>query len=121
MDYACNFDPGQVLLPMVLKSAGYRTAALGKWHNGFGTDMKVSWNAELKPGPLEFGFDSFFGTARTHSEPPLVFVRDHWIVGLDKDDPISVDHSPGTGAHGKQIGGKQAMALRPDDKLDLNP
>ena len=27
MDYACNFDSGQVLLPMVLKSAGYRTAA----------------------------------------------------------------------------------------------
>lgn len=119
MDYACNFDPGQVLLPMVLKSAGYRTAALGKWHNGFGTSMTVDWNAELKPGPLEFGFDSFFGTPRTHSEPPLVFVRDHWIVGLEKDDPISVDKSPGTGAHGKQVGGKKAMALRPDDKLDL--
>jgi len=119
MDYACNFDPGQVLLPMVLKSAGYRTAALGKWHNGFGTKAAVDWNAELKPGPLEFGFDSFFGTPRTHSEPPLVFVRDHWIVGLDKDDPISVDHSPGTGAHGKQIGGKKAMELRPDEKLDL--
>ncbi len=119
MDYACNFDPGQVLLPMVLKSAGYRTAALGKWHNGFGTSMTVNWNAELKPGPLEFGFDSYFGTPRTHSEPPLVFVRDHWIFGLEKDDPISVDHSPGTGAHGKQIGGKKAMELRPDDKLDL--
>ena len=119
MDYACNFDPGQVLLPMALKSAGYRTAAVGKWHNGFGTNRTVNWNAELKPGPLEFGFDSYFGTPRTHSEPPLVFVRDHWIVGLEKDDPISVDHSPGTGAHGKQIGGKKAMALRPDEKLDL--
>jgi arylsulfatase A-like enzyme len=119
MDYACNFDPGQVLLPMAMKSVGYRTAALGKWHNGFGTSMDVNWNSELKPGPLEFGFDSFFGTPRTHSEPPLVFVRDHWIVGLEKDDPISMDHSPGTGAHGKQIGGKKAMELRPDDKLDL--
>jgi arylsulfatase A len=119
MDYACNFDPGQILLPMVLKSAGYRTAAIGKWHNGFGTNMTVNWNAELKPGPLEFGFDSFFGTPRTHSEPPLVLVRDHWIVGLEKDDPIRVDHSPGTGAHGKQIGGEKAMDLRPDDRLDL--
>jgi arylsulfatase A-like enzyme len=38
---------------------------------------------------------------------------------LEKDDPISVDHSPGTGAHGKQVGGKKAMELRRDDKLDL--
>lgn len=119
MDYACNFDPGQILLPMPLKSAGYCTAALGKWHNGFGNSMTVNWNAELKPGPLEFGFDSFFGTPRTHSEPPLVFVRDHWIVGLETNDPISVDHSPGSGVHGKQIGGRKAMELRPDNQLDL--
>lgn len=118
MDYACNFDPRQVLLPVALKSAGYCTAMLGKWHNGFGLEKTVNWNAELKPGPLEFGFDSFFGTPRTHSEPPLVFVRDHWIVGLEKDDPITVDQSPGSGAHGKQIGGKKAMELRPDEKLD---
>jgi arylsulfatase A len=119
MDYACNFDTGQVLLPELLRSAGYRTAAIGKWHNGFGTEMKVNWNAPLKPGPLEFGFDSFFGTPRTHSEPPLVFVRDHRILGWEAGDPISVDHSPGTGAHGKQVGGMKAMALRPDERIDL--
>ncbi len=119
MDYACNFDPGQVLLPQVFRDAGYRTAAIGKWHNGFGTQREVDWNAPLKPGPLEFGFDSFFGTPRTHSEPPLVFVRDHAILGWDKNDPISVDKSPGTGAHGKQVGGKKAMELRPDEKIDM--
>ena len=117
--YACQFDDGQVLLPAVLKSAGYRTAMLGKWHNGFGREAALNWNVELKPGPLEFGFDSFFGTPRTHSEPPLVYVRDRWIVGLEKDDPISVDHSPGTGAHGQQVGGKKAMAMRPADNIDL--
>ena len=119
MDYACNFDDGQILLPAALKSKGYRTAMLGKWHNGFGRVPEVNWNAELKPGPLEFGFDSFFGTPRTHSEPPLVFVRDRWIVGLEKDDPIGVDHSPGTGPHGKQTGGQKAMAARPVDQIDL--
>jgi arylsulfatase A len=119
MDYACNFDAGQVLLPELLRKAGYRTAAIGKWHNGFGTTTKVDWNAPLKPGPLEFGFDSFFGTPRTHSEPPLVFVRGHHILGWEASDPISVDHSPGTGAHGKQVGGTKAMALRPGDRIDL--
>ncbi len=119
MDYACSFDDGQILLPAMLKTAGYRTAIIGKWHNGFGKKSIVDWNAELKPGPLEFGFDSYFGTPRTHSEPPLVFARDHWIVGIEKDDPISVDRGPGTGAHGKQIGGRKAMSLRPADKVDL--
>jgi arylsulfatase A-like enzyme len=119
MDYACQFDDGKVLLPGALKDAGYRTAMLGKWHNGFGRSNEVDWNAELKPGPLEFGFESFFGTPRTHSEPPLVFVRDHRIVGWDAGDPISVDHSPGTGAHGQQVGGVKAMALRPTERIDL--
>ncbi len=119
MDYACNFDAGQILLPGALQAAGYRTAAIGKWHNGFGSQMKVDWNADLKPGPLEFGFDAFFGTPRTHSEPPLVFVRDHRIVGLDPADPISVDQSPGTGAHGRQVGGTKALAERPADQVDL--
>ena len=119
MEYACSFDEGQILLPALLRTAGYRTAAIGKWHNGFGTTAKVDWNAPLKPGPLEFGFDSFFGTPRTHSEPPLVFMRDHRILGWEESDPISVDRSPGTGAHGKQVGGTKAMALRPDDQIDL--
>jgi arylsulfatase A-like enzyme len=119
MEYACNFDPGQILLPEALRSAGYRTAAIGKWHNGFGTTAAVDWNAPLKPGPLEFGFDSFFGTPRTHSEPPLVFMRDHRILGWEEGDPISVDRSPGTGAHGRQVGGKKAMSMRPTDQIDL--
>ena len=119
MDYACHFDEGQILLPGALKAAGYRTAMLGKWHNGFGRTSEVDWNAELKPGPMEFGFDSFFGTPRTHSEPPLVFVRNRRILGWDASDPISVDHSPGTGAHGRQIGGAKAMEMRPTERIDL--
>ena len=118
MDYACQFDEGQVLLPELLRGSGYRTAAIGKWHSGFGTRTEVDWNAPLKPGPLEFGFESFFGTPRTHSEPPLVFVRDHRILGWEKSDPISVDRSPGTGVHGKQVGGRKAMELRPTDRID---
>jgi hypothetical protein len=83
-DYSLYFHVGQVTLPSLLKSAGYHTAALGKWHSGFGRGAPdPDWNAELKPGPLEIGFDSFFGTPKTHNEPPLVFVEDRHVVGLD--------------------------------------
>lgn len=119
-DYSLYFHEGQVTLPALLQGAGYHTAALGKWHCGFGRDLpEPDWNAELKPGPLEIGFDYFFGTPRTHNEPPLVFVENHWVVGLDPADPIHVDHSPQFGPHGKMVGGAKAAAARPDDQIDF--
>lgn len=117
--YSIHFHEAQVTLPSLLKSAGYRTAALGKWHNGLGNTADPDWNAELKPGPLEAGFESFFGTPRTHNEPPLVFVDGHRIVDHDPADPISVDMSPEFGRWGKTIGGAKAQAARPDERIDF--
>ena len=116
-DYSLYFHDGQVTLPSLLKSAGYRTAALGKWHNGFGRSGDPDWNGELKPGPLEIGFDYFFGTPRTHNEPPLVFVENHRVVGLDPADPIRIDKTKGP--HGEMSGGAQAAAARPDERIDF--
>ena len=117
--YSTHFHDGQVTLPSLLKSAGYRTAALGKWHNGFGHAADPNWNVDLKPGPLEIGFDSFFGTPRTHNEAPHVFVEGHRVVGHDPADPISVDLSPQFGRWGKTVGGAKAQAARPDERIDF--
>ena len=116
-DYSLYFHEGQVTLPALLQAAGYRTAALGKWHNGFGRAPEPDWNAELKPGPLEIGFDYFFGTPRTHNEPPLVFVENHRVVGLDPADPIGMDLTKGL--HGVMSGGAKARAARPDERIDF--
>jgi arylsulfatase A-like enzyme len=74
-------------LPKIMKSAGYRTAVIGKWHLGFG-NSKPDYNQELTPGPLEIGFDEFFGFPATNDRIPTVFIRDHRVVGLDPADPI---------------------------------
>lgn len=119
-DYALYFHDGQITLPSLLKAAGYHTEALGKWHLGFGRGREdTDWNKELKPGPLEVGFDYFFGTPGTHDGAPLVFIEDHYVFGLDPADPIRVDRSPKYGATGKMFGGAKAAAARPDDRIDF--
>ncbi|MHB8898495.1 MAG: sulfatase family protein [Thermoguttaceae bacterium] len=119
--YTLYFHEGQVTLPGLLKSAGYRTAALGKWHLGFGRGREPDYNGPLKPGPLEIGFDSFFGTPRTHNEPPFVFVENHQVVGLDPADPIRIvaaaDTREGWG-HGISTGAAAAHAARPVEQID---
>jgi len=120
------FHDGQVTLPALLKSAGYRTAAIGKWHLGLGRAPVTDYNAEIKPGPLEVGFDYFFGTPRTHNEPPLVFVENHRVFGLDPDDPIRMVSNADVVKRGLKDfgwglseGAQSAHAARPEDGIDL--
>ncbi len=116
------FHEGEVTLPSLMKTAGYRTAAIGKWHLGFGRNGDPDYNAELKPGPLEVGFDSFFGCPRTHNEPPFVFVENHRMVGYDPTDPIRIvpasETKEGWG-FGISQGARTAHAARPQDRIDL--
>ena len=65
---------------------------MGKWHLGLG-DGSIDWNGQIKPGPLEVGFDESFIMAATGDRVPCVFVKGHHIVGLDPSDPIEVSYS----------------------------
>lgn len=106
--------PGQTTLPSLCKAAGYATALVGKWHLGYGKD-RPDWNGELKPGPLEIGFDSFFGTAMTHNEPPQVLVENYRVVNLSPEDPIRMlPPGPQTGIFGRMEGGRSARVHHED-------
>jgi len=83
-----TINPARMTIGRVMKEAGYATAIIGKWHLGFGHEYPVDWNKELKPGPLELGFDYYFGIPVVSSHPPFVYVENHKIVGLDPDDPM---------------------------------
>jgi arylsulfatase A-like enzyme len=86
--------PGTETLASLLKRAGYATAVVGKWHLGLG-DPKPDWNGELKPGPLEIGFDHCLLLPTTNDRVPQVYVDDHHVRNLEADDPLWVgDKAP---------------------------
>jgi arylsulfatase A-like enzyme len=90
-DAALIIDPKQLTLPGVLKRSGYRTGIVGKWHLGLGSG-NLDWNAEIKPGPLEVGFDYSFIIPATPDRVPCVFMEDHRVVNADASDPIHVSY-----------------------------
>lgn len=81
--------PGIETLPGILKRAGYATAVVGKWHLGLG-DPAPDWNGELKPGPLDIGFDHCFLLPTTNDRVPQVFVEGRRVKNLDPADPLWV-------------------------------
>jgi arylsulfatase A-like enzyme len=90
-DATLLIDPARTTLPYMLKQAGYRTAVVGKWHMGLGAGS-IDWNGEVKPGPLEIGFDYSFIMPATGDRVPCVYVENHRVVNLDPKDPISVSY-----------------------------
>ncbi len=80
-------DTEKTTIADVFKSSGYDTAAIGKWHLGFGKGTN-KWKEPLRPGPQDLGFDYYFGMPVVNSAPPYVYVENDRIVGSDPDDPI---------------------------------
>ncbi|MFK7844901.1 MAG: arylsulfatase [Rhodothermales bacterium] len=107
-DAAMVIDPEQSTVSDMLKRANYATAVVGKWHLGLGPEGGPDWNGDIKPGPLEIGFDEAFLIPATGDRVPTVYVENHRIVGLDPADPITVSFS---GPVGEEPTGKENPEL----------
>ena len=84
-------DTTATTLPSLLRRAGYATGLVGKWHLGL-DNGHIQWNGDIRPGPLEVGFDYAFYYPATNDRVPCVYVENHRVVGLNPSDPLQVSY-----------------------------
>ena len=82
-----HIETTRLNMASLLKKHGYKTAAIGKWHLGYGTDdgslkWRTDYTAELSPGPLDIGFDYHFAVPSNHGDLTGVYVENRFVYGL---------------------------------------
>ena len=118
-DASLIIRPGRTTLPSILRKAGLRTGVVGKWHLGLG-EGEIDWNGEIKPGPLEIGFDESFIMAATADRVPCVFLRGHRVVGLDPKDPIQVSYARNFPGEPTGKANPEMLRVRPSHGHDMS-
>ncbi|HTE26311.1 sulfatase family protein [Flavitalea sp.] len=91
-DAALIIPVDKVTMPSLLQKSGYTTAVVGKWHLGLGPKGGPDWNSEIRPGPLEIGFNYSFILPATVDRVPCIYVENHRVLNLDTSDPITVSY-----------------------------
>lgn len=115
----CIIAAGTRTLARMLAGVGYRTAAFGKWHLGLGWSRKdgttvsafgdqfeadmqgegrdIDYEEPFTNGPLEHGFERFFGIAGSLDMPPYCFLDQDRTVGVPtlEKEPRVTSQRPG--------------------------
>lgn len=90
-------DTTEMTIPKILKTKGYHTGIVGKWHLGLGSGDgfdgtgAINYNSNISPGPNQVGFDYSYIMADTQDRVPTVYIENGDVVNLDPSDPIEVN------------------------------
>lgn len=86
-----TIDEDQFTIASLLQHYGYQTAMVGKWHLGFAED---GYDKPLPGGPVDRGFQSFFGIRASTDIPPYFYIRGNRAV-TPPTNQIEANKSPG--------------------------
>lgn len=89
------FERDRLTLGALFQRHGYTTGCIGKWHLGFGDGTTWQWRydwsrEDIKPGPLECGFDHFFGMAANVANHPRMYIENHRFFGRQPGDAVTM-------------------------------
>ncbi|MBD3378334.1 sulfatase-like hydrolase/transferase [candidate division KSB1 bacterium] len=85
-------EPERMTIASVLKKNGYRTACIGKWHLGFHNISDPDYDQPLRGGPVDLGFDTFFGMHASLDIPPYYYIENDQVVQAPTDS-IKASHT----------------------------
>lgn len=103
---------GQMTIASLLKASGYQTAMVGKWHLGF---RENGYDQPLPGGPVDRGFDTFFGIRASTDIPPYFYIRGNRAVQPPTDH---IDAHQTEGWSPIQGAFWRAGGIAPDLRLD---
>ncbi len=99
----------------VLQKNGYRTGMVGKWHLGF----DYSDFGNLKGGPVDRGFDNYYGISRSLDQQDYYYIEDDHAIQNPTQD---IEASEGYGKNGWQgpfwRAGKAAKDFKHEEVLN---
>lgn len=78
-------EPDRTTIASMLKTKGYRTACIGKWHLGLNwqwNNNKVDFDRPFSGGPNDLGFDYFYGIAASLDIPPYAYLENDRVTGM---------------------------------------
>ncbi len=116
--YTNLIEPGRETLATIVKKSGYRTAMVGKWHLGFEHIDDPDFSKPLKGGPVDCGFDSFFGMHASLDIQPYYYIENDRAVSPPTETieaHNSPDVTPVQGAFWRK--GKIAPGFKHDEVL----
>lgn len=78
-------DSTQTTLATMLADRGYTTYMVGKWHLGFEGGADYDCSRPLRGGPVDRGFDHYFGIPASLDQPPYFYIRNNQCVEAPTD------------------------------------